>query len=337
MLVSKAFCKMVRDEWNRHWPTSRTILGSAWSLARPNVFFERFTQPFDISPFGQLRLASLDFGYAFEHRDRNWQLLPLVAKLPQSLKEIEFLRAHASERDVIGLVVQLCPSIEVLRVVFCTMFNNPACTWWACHQGPTDHDYYMKGDDLIRVKHYAETVADMLQLLPRLKHLHLGVYFVSLPDVNVHRFHPEHVRHHPIKDSTRWLDRLNARNYAEFEAVWNVRHPTVPPPNIHQACLAEKRLWEVPCEPCHAQWSNTIKRAEQEAAKVIALGCPSLQTISFASFVSKNRTSPSKWGIGRSMMVIPMAGRVHSGGYLVGAHAFMLSLVLSRIHLIPIP
>jgi hypothetical protein len=122
---------------------------------RPLIYFQINTiSPIDLSPFRRLRLASLNFNDSFEYRDGAWHLVPLIHNLPQSLEKLEFLGSHASEADVIHLIAQLCPGIVDLRLVHCTMFNNPGCMWWNGHQAIGDH-HYMRGHALPDVGGYA--------------------------------------------------------------------------------------------------------------------------------------------------------------------------------------
>ncbi|QRV73232.1 hypothetical protein RhiJN_01246 [Ceratobasidium sp. AG-Ba] len=237
--------------------------------------------------------------------DNTWDVIPLAAKLPSSLEELEFLRVHVPECEVIDLVKQLCPNIRTLRLVFCTQFNNPDCTWWSWHQAPGDHGYYMKGHELPRVKEYAKTVGRALRQLPYLTNLHVGVYFIPHEAVQTHRTSAEHIRYHPIQDSARWLDRFNVQSPVQFQAIWAVRYPSAPAPNIDLPCLADRRLWETPCPLCQRQCADRIERAERLAASIFTAKNPNLRRVSFASFVAEKRISPSEWEVCRSEEIHP--------------------------------
>ncbi|KAG8742430.1 hypothetical protein FRC10_001444 [Ceratobasidium sp. 414] len=271
MSVSKAFRKLVCREWNGRWPVpppNRLI------IVRPIAYFERVALPADLSSFRRLRFASLNFDNAFQYRDNAWHLLPLVSRLPESLKELEFFWSHASERDVIRLVGELCPTITTLRLVFCTMFNNPKCLWWPGHQGQADH-HYLKTHDLSEVGQYAAN----------------------------------HIAHHSAKDAREYIDHIDFQNVIHFNADWAIRHPGIPPPDTTIDRLAPLELWEKACPACAEEWAGAIKLAERRAASILALRARTLSSVSFASFVAERRTAPSEWAVSRVVEYVSTGGR----------------------------
>ncbi|QRW02272.1 aldo/keto reductase family protein [Ceratobasidium sp. AG-Ba] len=270
------------------------------TLLKPATLFSLPTSLRDPSCFAHLRVASLDFGRAFEYSNSTWRPLVPNISLPPSLRELEILWFHASEENTIALVGRLCPNITALRLVFCTMFNRPRCIWWAGHQHSADHEHYLKGCGLAEVEIYARTVALALGALPNLKSIHLGVYFIPPRAINNHRTLPSHARYHPHRDSNRWLNHSPAQNATQFAAMWNAQHPGFPSPNIHLPCLADKKIWEASCPRCFRVWTDRVERAERLAATILAVELCSLKSVSFGSFVAERRTSPSEWMVCRS-------------------------------------
>ncbi|KAG8682195.1 hypothetical protein FRC08_015131, partial [Ceratobasidium sp. 394] len=298
------FRKLVCREWNSRWPVPPP---NKWVVVRPLVYFEQAVLPVDLSSFQRLRFASLNFDNAFEYRDDAWHLLPLVSRLPESLEEIEFLRSHASERDVIHLIRELCPTITTLRLVFCSMFNNPECPWWFGHQEQIGH-HYLKTHELSEVDQYATSLARELQDLPRIKRLHLGVYLTPFQAVTDHRVRADHIEHHCAQDSREYIDHINIHNVANFDAEWAAHHQGIPAPDTAIDKLAPLKLWEKPCPVCVDEWTNNSERAERRAASILALHVPTLCSVSFASFVAERRTAPSEWKIQSRVIEYPSTG-----------------------------
>ncbi|QRV73223.1 F-box-like domain protein [Ceratobasidium sp. AG-Ba] len=300
MLVSRMFLELVCAFWNRHWSETGLLTLEVPTLLKPATLFSLPTSLRDPSCFAHLRVASLDFGRAFEYSNSTWRPLVPNISLPPSLRELEILWFHASEEDKIALVGRLCPNITALRLVFCTMFNRPRCIWWAGHQHSADHEHYLKGCGLAEVEIYARTVALALGALPNLKSIHLGVYFIPPRAINNHRTLPSHARYHPHRDSNRWLNHSPVQNATQFAAMWNAQHPGFPSPNIHLPCLADKKIWEASCPRCFRVWTDRVERAERLAATILAVELCSLKSVSFGSFVAERRTSPSEWMVCRS-------------------------------------
>ncbi|QRV88120.1 kinase domain protein [Ceratobasidium sp. AG-Ba] len=305
MLVSQAIGKLVLHKWGCCWPGSKSPPGSRWALVCPLFSLPVFQQPEALLHLTWLRFVSLDFTNAFEYRDSGWHCMSLVHSFPPSLEEIELLGVHASGIEVILLVAQFCPNVTALRVEFCTTFNNPACAWWAGHQRDNDHSHYMIGHQIGEVNAYAEKVAFALRNLHNLEYVHLGVYFTMFWATVYHRSAFNHIKYHPIQDSKRWLDRLDLQDPHDFEAAWMSQHPNVPPPNIRLPCLADRSLWQTICPPCIDRWGTPVERAERLAASVLAVNCPWLKTISFASFVAEGRVKPSEWEVRQSGPTFP--------------------------------
>ncbi|QRV88138.1 F-box-like domain-containing protein [Ceratobasidium sp. AG-Ba] len=299
MLVSKDFCLWVCQDWNRRW--LRTTATGARTLAYPIVLFELCRYPIDLSRFDNLRYFSLNLERAFRYRDGSWELLECRAVLPPSIEEIEFLWAHATGHEMLGIVKRYCPRITTLRIVPCTLFNNPSCVWWSCHQLEADHDHYLMGDSVTRAYEYVMTIIPELRDMPNLKILHIGSYFVPFEAITAHRFSEEHMRHHPraFGDSTEWFDGIHIQNVAQFQAKWSIENPGYPFPNTELAPLAARELWTTPCPPCIERWSKTSEGAERSAASLLAAEIPSLELVSFGSFVAEHRRTPSEWSIGR--------------------------------------
>ncbi|KAG9080110.1 hypothetical protein FRC06_007074, partial [Ceratobasidium sp. 370] len=307
MSVSKDFRNLVCREWNDRWPVPSP---NRWVIVRPIVYFERVTLPVDLSPFNRLHFASLNFDGAFEYRDDAWHLLPLVSRLPECLRELEFLRSHASGRDVLHLVRELCPTITTLRLVFCTMFNNPECPWWPGHQEQADH-HYLRTHESPGVDQYANSVAQELQGFSRIKRLHLGDYLTPFQAVTRHRTQVDHIAHHSVRDATEYIDHVSFHSVMHFNAAWAVQHPDIPPPDTTIHRLAPLELWSEACPACMDEWADAIELAERRAASILAMRVLTLCSVSFASFVAERRTAPSEWVVSRVVEYLSTGERVN--------------------------
>ncbi|KAG9123682.1 hypothetical protein FRC07_014291 [Ceratobasidium sp. 392] len=318
-LVSRAFGELVCKEWNRYWPLSTPLIPGPWKLAQPTVYHKALTLPINLSSFQHLRFASLPADRAVEFREGAWRLMPLVAHLPSSIEELEFYWSHASEAVILALVKRICPRISKLRVVYCTMFNHPECHWWYNHQANVDH-HYIKGEDLVAATTYAESVSVSLRDLPRIKKVHLGVYFIPFRAITTHRAHPAHIYYHPVQDSRVYIDGVRFHSVAHFNADWIIRHH-IPPPNTGIDRLASLALWKKECPRCVQEWNKCSERAERRAASVLAARVPTLCSVSFASFVVDRRTAPTEWEVSRKIEPISTEqGQAdpnvpHLGGY----------------------
>lgn len=111
---------------------------------------------FNLSPFRNLQVASLNFhaGFKYEKRSNVFTLNTCVAELPPSLERLEVLGSHGPDSKIFRLVERCCPNLTELSLVRCTLFNNPTCTWWRGHPEQQQHSY-MRGQDVLGITNYA--------------------------------------------------------------------------------------------------------------------------------------------------------------------------------------
>ncbi|KAH7343224.1 hypothetical protein B0J17DRAFT_713417 [Rhizoctonia solani] len=246
---------------------------------------------------GALRLAnlrklealSIDYHKLlyYDRTSKQLQILPGVNALPSSLRRLEILHFHGPLDDLLLLVKTCCPKLVELRLVQCTMFNNPDCMWWRVHP----HDYLV-GHRREGVLGYAAALADRIEGLHYLEHVHAHCYLTNSDSIFRHRL--DHKRYHPLGHHDRMdpIDGVTMHNLIHFAAL---TPQDAPPINPSVPRLAEKKVWEVPCSQCKSELENLIEPAERLAASLLSARRKSLKSVSFPSFLSQGRTAPSEW------------------------------------------
>ncbi|KAF8681317.1 hypothetical protein RHS04_02955 [Rhizoctonia solani] len=241
--------------------------------------------------FNGLSRVSLDYHNDFLRSGSNYPYYQLITELPRSLKVLEILNAHGPDEHIIKLASRCCPDLTELRLGRCTMFNNQNCVWWKAH--PADHDAYMADRG---VEAYAAAVGNLIENMPKLRVLHIGVYLTPIEAVWAHRV--DHRSLHPITDVMRHENPEGIHNHLHQVALAaaNGEDPE-PPVNYHYPPLAKQEIWDAPCSECDKYFKVPAENAEMRTACVLSARVWSLRTVSFASFTSPGRVGTSAWEV----------------------------------------
>ncbi|KAJ1309217.1 hypothetical protein OPQ81_004886 [Rhizoctonia solani] len=244
-----------------------------------------------LTAFSRLSRVSLDCHNDFLRSGPNYPYYQLITELPKTLEVLEILNAHGPDEHIIRLASRCCPDLTELRLGRCTMFNNRNCFWWKAH--PADHDAYMADRG---VEAYAGAVGNLIENMPKLRVLHIGVYLTPIEAVWAHRV--DHRRLHPIPDVMRHENPEGIHNHLHQVALAaaNGEDPE-PPINYHYPPLARREIWEAPCSECDRHFKNPAENAEMRTACVLSARVWSLRAISFASFTSPGRVGLSTWEV----------------------------------------
>ncbi|CAE6470302.1 unnamed protein product [Rhizoctonia solani] len=244
-----------------------------------------------LTSFSRLSRVSLDYHNDFLRSGSNYPYYQLITELPRSLEVLEILNAHGPDEHLIKLASRCCPNLTELRLGRCTMFNNRNCVWWKAH--PADHDAYMADRG---VEAYAGAVGNLIENMPKLRVLHIGVYLTPIEAVWAHRV--DHRRLHPIPDIMRHENPEGIHNHLHQVALAaaNGEDPE-PPVNYHYPPLAKQEIWDAPCSECDRHFKIPAENAEMRTACVLSARVWSLRTISFASFTSPGRVGLSTWEV----------------------------------------
>ncbi|KDN47453.1 hypothetical protein RSAG8_03593, partial [Rhizoctonia solani AG-8 WAC10335] len=245
-----------------------------------------------------LEIASINYhdGVQWSKGRQEFRRFRCVRAYPRSLRQLEILRSHTPEEEVIRLVSDCCPGLTELRLVRCTMFNDPKCWYWRTHTRNQDHDY-METYDPAAVVDYANRMALLLRGLPQLEAIHIGHYLISINAVFTHRIDPAHKRYHPIIDRAYYIDGIIVVNSLYFRLGGSPDGG--PPIDLRTVRLADRELWASPCRQCEREFRKPIENAERRAAGIMAAHFKSLKHVSFANFLSAGRVAPSSWLVGR--------------------------------------
>ncbi|CAE6514182.1 unnamed protein product [Rhizoctonia solani] len=244
-----------------------------------------------LTSFNRLSRVSLDYHNDFFRSGSNYPYYQLVTELPRSLEVLEILNAHGPDEHLIKLASQCCPDLTELRLGRCTMFNNRGCVWWKAH--PADHDAYMADRG---VEAYAAAVGNLIENMPKLRVLHIGVYLTPIEAVWAHRV--DHRRLHPIPDVMRHENPEGIHNHLHQVALAAASgEDPEPPVNYHYPPLAKQEIWDAPCSECDRHFKVPAENAEMRTACVLSARVWSLRTISFVSFTSPGRTGLSTWEV----------------------------------------
>ncbi|KAF8759537.1 hypothetical protein RHS01_01430 [Rhizoctonia solani] len=270
--------------------------------------------------FNGLSRVSLDYHNDFLRSGSNYPYYQLITELPRSLKVLEILNAHGPDEHIIKLASRCCPDLTELRLGRCTMFNNQNCVWWKAH--PADHDAYMADRG---VEAYAAAVGNLIENMPKLRVLHIGVYLTPIEAVWAHRV--DHRSLHPITDVMRHENPEGIHNHLHQVALAaaNGEDPE-PPVNYHYPPLAKQEIWDAPCSECDKYFKVPAENAEMRTACVLSARVWSLRTVSFASFTSPGRVGTSAWEVRprhsadgnfltRKMPIKVDAGRIQGGDF----------------------
>ncbi|CAE6427000.1 unnamed protein product [Rhizoctonia solani] len=244
-----------------------------------------------LTSFSRLSRISLDYHNDFLRSGANYPYYQLVTELPRSLEVLEILNAHGPDEHIIRLASRCCPDLTELRLGRCTMFNNRNCVWWKAH--PADHDAYMADRG---VEAYAAAVGQLIDNMPKLRVLHIGVYLTPIEAVWAHRV--DHRKLHPVPDVMRHESPEGIHNHLHHVALAaaNGEDPE-PPVNYHYPPLAKQEIWDAPCSECDKHFKVPAENAELRTACVLSARVWSLRTISFASFTSPGRVGISSWEV----------------------------------------
>ncbi|CAE6334280.1 unnamed protein product [Rhizoctonia solani] len=241
--------------------------------------------------FNSLSRVSLDYHNDFLRSGPSYPYYQLITELPRSLEVLEILNAHGPDEHIIKLASRCCPDLTELRLGRCTMFNNRNCVWWKAH--PADHDAYMADRG---VEAYAGAVGNLIENMPKLRVLHIGVYLTPIEAVWAHRV--DHRRLHPIPDVMRHENPEGIHNHLHQVALAAASgEEPEPPVNYHYPPLAKQEIWDAPCSECDRHFKVPAENAELRTACVLSARVWSLRTISFASFTSPGRVGSSAWEV----------------------------------------
>ncbi|KAG8727803.1 hypothetical protein FRC11_012422, partial [Ceratobasidium sp. 423] len=250
----------------------------------------------DLGLYIILEIASINYhdGVQWSKEQQRFRRFRCISAYPRSLRQLEILRSHTPEEEVIRLVSDCCPGLTELRLVRCTMFNDPKCWYWRVHTNNQDHDY-MQSYDPAAVVDYANRMALLLRGLPRLESIHIGHYLISINAVFTHRLEQAHKRYHPIIDTTSHVDGVRVVSNVRLGA----NADGGPPIDWRSARLADRELWANSCPQCEREFKKPIERAERLAAGILAAHFEFLKHVSFVNFLSDRRIDPSSWLVGR--------------------------------------
>ncbi|CAE7112666.1 unnamed protein product [Rhizoctonia solani] len=244
-----------------------------------------------LTSFNRISRLSLDCHNDFLRSGSNFPYYQLVTELPRSLEVLEILNAHGPDEHMIKLASRCCPDLTELRLGRCTMFNNRNCVWWKAH--PADHDAYMADRG---VEAYAEAVGTLIENMPKLRVLHIGVYLTPIEAVWAHRV--DHRKLHPVPDVMRHENPEGIHNHLHQVALAAASgEDPEPPVNYHYPPLAKQEIWQAPCSECDKYFKAPAESAELRTACVLSARVWSLRTVSFASFTSPGRVGLSAWEV----------------------------------------
>ncbi|CAE6422358.1 unnamed protein product [Rhizoctonia solani] len=250
----------------------------------------------DLPVLKKLEHLSVDYHklLSYNRSLRQLQVLPGVRSLPFSLRRLEILHFHGPIENFLPLVKSCCPRLVELRLVLCTMFNNPGCVWWRVNS----HAHYLKGHRRDIVLEDTAILANHLDGL-QLQHFHINYYFIDSVSVFEHRLN--HKQYHPRghHDYTDPLYGMRVHSPLHLAAQASDDAPPIDP-SIPR--LADKKLWAVSCPQCRRELEAPIQSAERLAASLLSARYTSLKTISFGDFLSQGRTEPSEWMVMRECM-----------------------------------
>ncbi|KEP47551.1 F-box-like domain protein [Rhizoctonia solani 123E] len=259
---------------------------------------EFFPLDFSLAAYKALEIASINYhrGVEWNQSEQRFVRSLCISAYPRSLRQLEILRLHTPEEEVIKLVADCCPGLTELRLVRCSMFNDPKCWYWRTHTANQDHGY-MQSSDPATVVAYANRIALLLRGLRQLEAIHIGHYLIGIDAVLRHRTNLAHKRHHPITDNMYHIDGALVFSPAHFLATAN--QDGGPPIDWRAVRLADRELWAQPCPQCEHEYGSSIQRAEGLAARILAAHFESVKSVSFAGFLSDRRIRPSPWRVGR--------------------------------------
>ncbi|KEP52065.1 putative F-box-like domain protein [Rhizoctonia solani 123E] len=247
----------------------------------------------------KLETLSIDYHKLlyYDRTSKRLRILPGVNGFPSSLLRLEILHFHGSIEDILARVKSSCPKLVELRLVQCTIFNNPRCMWWRVN----NRHPYLIGYQLGGVVDHAATLASYITGLPHLEHFHINHYLVGLDSVFRHRL--DHKRHHPHghRDRTDPSDRTTTHGTTTHNLLHLAAQASDDTPAIDHRIPrpAEKALWAALCPRCKRELEEPIENAERLEASLLSAKHQSLKSISFASFLSEGRTAPSEWTVAR--------------------------------------
>ncbi|QRW16529.1 hypothetical protein RhiXN_04530 [Rhizoctonia solani] len=200
--------------------------------------------------FNGLSRVSLDYHNDFLRSGSNYPYYQLITELPRSLKVLEILNAHGPDEHIIKLASRCCPDLTELRLGRCTMFNNQN------YRG---------------VEAYAAAVGNLIENMPKLRVLHIGVYLTPIEAVWAHRV--DHRSLHPITDVMRHENPEGIHNHLHQVALAaaNGEDPE-PPVNYHYPPLAKQEIWDAPCSECDKYFKVPAENAEMRTACVYLPG-----------------------------------------------------------------
>ncbi|CAE6442002.1 unnamed protein product [Rhizoctonia solani] len=301
---SRLFYRIMTGSLRRTWAScSRKPYSSAsGGTMAPSVWIitaEEGSLPldFNLAAYETLEIASINYhgGIEWSRSQQHFRQFRCIRAYPRSLRQLEILHSHTPEVEVIRLVSDCCPGLTELRLVRCTMFNDPRCWYWRTHTSNRDHDY-MQSYEPVAVVEYANRMAHLLRGLPRLEAIHIGHYLISISTVFAHRMDRAHTRHHPITD--KWGYGTESRVFNRLQFVAETQDDG-PPINWHAVPLADRELWANQCPECEQRFKGPIEMAERLAAGILVAHSESLKHVSFANFLSDRRIRPSSWAVGR--------------------------------------
>ncbi|KDN47455.1 hypothetical protein RSAG8_03595, partial [Rhizoctonia solani AG-8 WAC10335] len=302
---SRLFRQIMTGSLRRTWvtcgrkPSPSTPGSDVGGALTPSIWIitaeERSLPPdFNLAAYKMLEIASINYhsGVEWSRSQQHFRQFRCIRAYPRSLRQLEILQSHTPEEEVIRLVSGCCPGLTELRLVRCTMFNDPKCWYWRTHTTNQDHDY-MQSYDLVTVVEYANRMAHLLVRLPQLEAIHIGHYLIGIHAVFSHRI--AHGRYHPIADSMGYDSETRVFNRLQFIAE---TRDDGPPINWSTVRLADRELWAKPCPECERQFRIPIETAERLAAGILVAHSESLKNVSFANFLSDRRIRPSCWEVG---------------------------------------
>ncbi|KAG8729593.1 hypothetical protein FRC11_008415, partial [Ceratobasidium sp. 423] len=253
-----------------------------------------FPRDFCLAAYKVLEIASINYhgGVEWNGSEKRFSRFRCIIAYPPSLRQLEIFRLHAPEEEVIQLVSDCCPALTELRLVRCTMFNDPNCWYWRAHTTNQDHDY-MQSYEPGNMIPYANRIALRLRGLQQLEVIHIGHYLISIDAVFTHRMDQAHKSYHPITDNKNYVD--GAKVFSNVHLLATAIMDEGPPMDAGAVRLADRELWAQPCPQCEREFGQPLEEAERLASAILAAHFNSLKKVSFAGFLSKGRVLPSCW------------------------------------------
>ncbi|KAB5589504.1 hypothetical protein CTheo_7055 [Ceratobasidium theobromae] len=208
----------------------------------------------------------------------------LLPSVPRGLKRLAITHAHGPDVERLVALARADCDLEELRLGRCTLFDFAlqGCSYWPAF--PHDHDAYFSDAGAVE---YAESIAQDLAPLKKLRKVHLGVYLTPHKAISVHQHNHSSV---PVSAPASVVPNVDS-----------LLHP--PPPHHlhllqhphHRAPLHSPSLWSSPCKACLEEFGPATEMAEHAASMVLGELVPGLEEISWGGYFALGAQGASVW------------------------------------------